>query len=432
VKIKKGFFRRELKMGKTIAEKIFSKHSKKDVKAGDYTLAKLDMVLVNDITGPLSVMEFQKLGNISVFDKDKIAIICDHFTPNKDIKSAQNVKMLRNFAKEQNIKHFYEPGNVGIEHVMIPELGLARPGYLIIGADSHTCTYGALNAFSTGVGSTDAGMAMATGDTWFRVPPSFKVEIVGKQKKWIGGKDVILHLIGKIGVEGANYFALEFCGEGIENLSIDDRFTISNMAIECGGKAGIFNYDKITENYFKELNIEIPDYIEADKNANYEKSTLIDLSKLDYTVSLPFSPDNTTSINKLEKTFVDQVVIGSCTNGRISDLRIAAEILTNKKVKDGLRVIILPGSPKVYLEALREGLIEKFILAGAAVSTPTCGPCLGGHMGILAEDEVCVSTTNRNFIGRMGHPKSKVILASPAVAAASAVTGYITSPEEVM
>jgi len=419
-------------MGKTIAEKIFSKHSNKDVKSGDYTLAKVDIVLVNDITGPLSVMEFQKLGNIKVFDKEKIAIICDHFTPNKDIKSAQNVKMLRNFAKDQDIKHFYEPGHVGIEHVMVPELGLARPGYLIIGADSHTCTYGALNAFSTGVGSTDAGMAMATGDTWFRVPPSFKVEVVGKQKKWISGKDVVLHLIGKIGVEGANYFALEFCGEGLKNLSIDDRFTISNMAIECGGKAGIFNYDSITEQYLKDLGIKTPDYVEADKDAKYENSIKIDLDVLDYTVSLPFSPDNTTNINKLEKTYVDQVVIGSCTNGRISDLRIAAEIISNNKVKDGLRVIVLPGSPKVYLEALREGLIEKFILAGAAVSTPTCGPCLGGHMGILAEDEVCVSTTNRNFIGRMGHPKSKVILASPAVAAASALTGYITSPEEVI
>ena len=368
----------------------------------------------------------------TVFDKDKVALVMDHFIPNKDIKSAQHCKCVREFACRHEITNYFDVGEMGIEHALLPEKGLTVAGDVIIGADSHTCTYGALGAFSTGVGSTDMAAGMATGKAWFKVPSAIKFNIVGKPSKWVSGKDVILHIIGMIGVDGALYKSMEFVGEGIHNLSMDDRFTIANMAIEAGGKNGIFPVDDIAMTYMKEHSSRPWKVYEADEDAVYDEEYTIDLSTLRPTVAFPHLPENTRTIDEIQEDIaIDQVVIGSCTNGRIDDLRIAAEILADNKVKKGIRCIVIPATQKIYLEAMEEGLLKTFIEAGAVVSTPTCGPCLGGYMGILAEHERCVSTTNRNFVGRMGHVESEIYLASPAVAAASAVTGKISSPEEL-
>lgn len=419
-------------MAMTMTQKILAAHAGlEEVKAGQLIEAKLDLAHANDITGPLAIDEFYKTGAKKVFDKEKVALIPDHFTPNKDIKTAEMCAQVRRFAKEMALTNYYEIGEMGIEHCLIPEKGLVLPGFTSIGADSHTCTYGALGAFSTGVGSTDLAVGMATGKAWFKVPSAIKFELVGKPAPWISGKDIILHIIGLIGVDGARYKSMEYTGDGIQYLNIDDRFTICNMAIEAGGKNGIFPVDDITLDYIKGRS-ELPyTAYEADADAVYDEVYTIDLSKLRPTVSFPHSPDNTRTIDNVGEVEIDQVVIGSCTNGRISDLRTAAGVMKGKKVQKGIRVIVFPGSQDVYLQALKEGLLEEFIKAGAVVSTPTCGPCLGGHMGILAKGERAISTTNRNFIGRMGHPESEVYLASPAVAAASALTGKITSPENV-
>lgn len=417
-------------MGMTMTQKILAKHANMEkVNAGEIIECDLDMVLANDITGPVGINEFKKMGVESVFDKDKIALVPDHFTPNKDIKSAEQCKYLREFAHEQDITNYFEIGEMGIEHVLLPEKGLVVAGDVVIGADSHTCTYGALGAFSTGVGSTDMAAGMARGKCWFKVPEAIEFELVGKPEKWVSGKDIILHIIGKIGVDGALYKSMEFVGEGVKNLSMDDRFTIANMAIEAGAKNGIFMVDEKTIEYMKEHSIREYKIYTADEDAVYEKRYKIDLSTIRPTLSFPHSPDNTRTIDEVGDIYIDQVVIGSCTNGRIGDLRIAAHILKGKKIKKGIRTIIFPGTQKIYLQALEEGLIKAFIEAGAIVSTPTCGPCLGGHMGILAAGEKAVATTNRNFVGRMGHGESEVYLASPAVAAASAITGKITNPE---
>jgi len=423
-------------MGMTMTQKILAKHAGLgDVKEGQLIEARLDLVLGNDITTPPAVKEFKKSCAKGVFDKEKVAIVPDHFTPNKDIKSAEQCKMIREFAKEYGIVNYFEQGEpgMGIEHVILPENGLVMPGNVIIGADSHTCTYGALGAFSTGVGSTDMACAMAIGQTWFKVPSAIKFVIKNKFTKGVSGKDLILHIIGMIGVDGALYKSMEFTGPGIANLTMDDRFTIANMAIEAGAKNGIFPVDEKTIEYIKEYapdRFAKGDYtvVTADDDAVYERTIEIDLETIDYTVSFPHLPENTRVVGTFEQINVDQVVIGSCTNGRMSDMRVAAEILKDKSVAKGIRCIIFPGSQRVYLQALREGLLEIFVKAGAVVSAPTCGPCLGGHMGILAGGERCVSTTNRNFVGRMGHVESEVYLASPAVAAASALTGYITAP----
>ncbi|MCD7906035.1 MAG: 3-isopropylmalate dehydratase large subunit [Clostridiales bacterium] len=421
-----------MKMGMTMTQKILAAGAGLErVKAGQLIEAKLDLVLGNDVTTPVAINEFNKIGIDRVFDKEKIAIVPDHFTPNKDIKSAEHCKMVRAFSKSMEIKNYFEVGQMGIEHCLIPEQGLAVPGDVIIGADSHTCTYGALGAFSTGVGSTDMAVGMARGVAWFKVPSAIKFVLKNKPAKWISGKDIILHIIGKIGVDGALYKSMEFAGDGLKYLSMDDRFTISNMAIEAGGKNGIFPVDEKTLEYVKEHSVKPYKIYEADEDAEYDQVIEIDLSKLEPTVSYPHLPENTKTVSEAEELEIDQVVIGSCTNGRFSDLKIAADILKGKEINPNIRCIILPGTQQIYLQCLREGLAEIFVTAGCAFSTPTCGPCLGGHMGILAKGERALSTTNRNFVGRMGHPESEVYLASPAVAAASAITGKITNPENV-
>ncbi|WP_432662397.1 3-isopropylmalate dehydratase large subunit [Wukongibacter baidiensis] len=420
-------------MGMTMTQKILAAHAGLEkVNAGQFIQANLDLVLGNDITTPVAVNEFNKMNRSEVFDKNKIAIVPDHFTPSKDIKSAQQCKCIREFAYDKEIKNYFEIGEMGIEHALIPEKGLVVPGDVVIGADSHTCTYGALGAFSTGIGSTDMAAGMATGQCWFKVPSALKFVLSGKLSKWVSGKDVILHIIGMIGVDGALYKSMEFVGEGLKNLSIDDRFTIANMAIEAGAKNGIFLVDDITLDYVKEHSTKEYTVYAPDEDAVYDEVYEIDLSSIRPTVSFPHLPDNTRTIDEAKGVKIDQVVIGSCTNGRISDLRVAAKILDGKKVAKGIRTIVFPATQKIYLQALKEGLIEIFVKAGAVVSTPTCGPCLGGHMGILAEGERAVATTNRNFVGRMGHPESEVYLASPEVAAASALTGEITNPEEIV
>jgi len=417
----------------TMSQKILAAHAGlESVSAGQLIEANLDLVLGNDITSPVAIAELKKFTKEGVFDKDKIALVPDHFVPNKDIKSAENCKCVREFAIRNNITNYFEVGKMGIEHALLPEQGLTVAGDLIIGADSHTCTYGALGAFSTGIGSTDMAAGMATGKAWFKVPSAIKFNIIGKPSKWVSGKDVILHIIGMIGVDGALYKSMEFVGEGIKNLSMDDRFTIANMAIEAGGKNGIFPVDDVAIAYMKEHapNRKFVVY-EADEDAEYDAEYTIDLSELKSTVAFPHLPENTHTFDDIDNISIDQVVIGSCTNGRIDDLRIAAEVLTDHHVADGIRCIIIPATQKIYLKAMEEGLIKTFIEAGAIVSTPTCGPCLGGYMGVLASKERCVSTTNRNFVGRMGAIDSEIYLASPAVAAASAVTGKLSQPSEL-
>lgn len=418
-------------MGMNMTEKILAKHAGLDsVTAGQLIFCQLDMVLANDVTAPPAIKEFEKIGR-PVFDNTKIALVPDHFTPNKDIKAAGLAKTVREFAKKHQIKNYFEIGRVGIEHVILPEKGIVGPGMLTIGADSHTCTYGAVNGFSTGVGSTDLGVAMATGQAWFKVPKAIKVVLTGKKPKYICGKDVILTLIGMIGVDGALYKAIEFAGEGVAELSMTDRLTISNMAIEAGGKNGIFPFDEITKEYVEGRVQQPYEAVAPDEDASYEKVIEIDLSKLTPVVAFPHLPGNTHPVSEIDKIKIDQVVIGSCTNGRLEDLRQAAEVLKGHSVHPDVRCIVIPGSQQVYLDAVHEGLVDIFINAGAAVSTPTCGPCLGAHMGIMAAGEKAVSTTNRNFRGRMGHVDSEVYLAGPYVAAASAVLGYIAVPEEV-
>ena len=419
-------------MGMTMTQKILAAHAGLDhVVAGQLIEAKLDMVLGNDVTSPVAINEMNKFGKDGVFDKTRIALVMDHFTPNKDIQSAQNCKQVRTFARAHGITHYFDVGNMGIEHALLPEQGIVACGDCVIGADSHTCTYGALGAFSTGVGSTDMAAGMVTGKAWFKVPSAIKVEITGKKAPFISGKDVVLHLIGEIGVDGALYQSLEFTGDGIAELSMDDRLCISNMAIECGAKNGIFPVDDKTLKYISGRTDRQPRIFEADEDAEYDETIEIDLNNLKPTVAFPHLPENTHTVDEIEKIDIDQVVIGSCTNGRIEDMRAAASVLKGRKVKDGVRVIVIPATQKVYLQCIKEGLTEIFVEAGAVVSTPTCGPCLGGHMGILAKGERAVSTTNRNFVGRMGHPESEVYLASPFVAAASAVTGYICSPSQL-
>ena len=419
-------------MSMTMTQKILaSKAGLNEVHAGQYIEANIDLALGNDVTTPVAITEFNKTGKAAVFNKNKVAIVPDHFTPNKDIKAAAQCKMIREFATGQDLTNYFEIGEMGIEHCLIPEKGLAVPGDAIIGADSHTCTYGALGAFATGVGSTDLAAAMARGKAWFKVPSAIKFVLKGKMGKWVSGKDVILHIIGMIGVDGALYQSMEFAGESIKTLTIDDRFTICNMAIEAGGKNGIFPVDDQTIAYVKEHSDREYQVFEADADAEYDRVIEIDLSALRPTVAFPHLPENTKTIDEIGDIKVDQVVIGSCTNGRISDLRVAAGILRGKKVKKGVRTIVFPGTQAIYLQALEEGLITDMVKAGAVFSTPTCGPCLGGHMGILAAGERAVSTTNRNFVGRMGHVESEVYLASPAVAAASALTGRIENPENV-
>ena len=420
-------------MGMTMTQKILAEHAGfSEVIPGQFIEANLDMVLGNDITGPPAINEFLNMGAEKVFDKEKIALVPDHFAPNKDIISAEQCKCLRDFAYEQDITNYFEVGQMGIEHALLPEKGLVVAGEVVIGADSHTCTYGALGAFSTGVGSTDLAAAMAIGKCWFKVPSAIQFELIGKPQKWVSGKDIILHIIGKIGVGGARYKSMEYTGEGIKNLSMDDRFTISNMAIEAGGKNGIFPVDDKAIQYMKDHSIKEFKIYEADEDAIYDEKYIIDLSKLRPTVAFPHSPENTKTIDEVGDIVIDQVVIGSCTNGRIDDLRAAAEVFKGNKVKKGIRAIVIPATQNIYLQAMEEGLMKIFIEAGAIVSTPTCGPCLGGYMGILAEGERCVSTTNRNFVGRMGHSKSEVYLASPAVAAASAIAGKIYNPENIV
>ncbi len=419
-------------MGMTMTQKILAAHAGLDaVCAGQLIEADLDLVLGNDITSPVAIHEMDKMDVDGVFHKDKIALVLDHFVPNKDIKSAEHCKCVREFACKHEITNYFDVGEMGIEHALLPEKGLTVAGDVIIGADSHTCTYGALGAFSTGVGSTDMAAGMATGKAWFKVPSAIKVNIIGKPQKWVSGKDVILHLIGLIGVDGALYKSLEFVGEGIKNLNMDDRFTIANMAIEAGAKNGIFPVDEIAEEYMKEHSKRPYKVYEADADAQYDEEYTIDLSTLKSTVSFPHLPENTHTIDEVGDIKIDQVVIGSCTNGRLEDLKTAAEILKGKKVAKGLRVIVIPATQQIYLDAMEAGYIRTFIEAGAVVSTPTCGPCLGGYMGILAAGERCVSTTNRNFVGRMGHVDSEIYLASPAVAAASALTGKISGPNDL-
>ncbi|PNR89029.1 3-isopropylmalate dehydratase large subunit [Petrotoga sp. 9T1HF07.CasAA.8.2] len=417
----------------TIVEKILASHSNKsEVKPGEIVNARVDLVLGNDVTTPVAIKEFRKIGLSKVFDNDRIAIVPDHFTPNKDIKSAQNALLIRNFAKEMNILNYFEIGKMGIEHCLIPEKGLALPGEIVVGADSHTCTYGALNCLGTGVGSTDMAAAMATGYLWFRVPESIKIVYKGKLNPWVSGKDLILYTIGDIGVDGALYKSIEFTGETIEDLSMDSRMTMANMAIEAGAKCGLFEYDEKTKEYLKERAVRDYAPVSSDPDATYEEVIEYDVSNIEPQVAFPHLPENTKPVNEAKGIKIDQSVIGSCTNGRIEDLRIAAHVLKGHKVNSDVRCIIFPGTQDIYMQALKEGLIEIFIEAGAAVSTPTCGPCLGGHMGVLAKGEKAISTTNRNFVGRMGHPESEVYLSNPAVAAASAITGYITHPEEVI
>ena len=419
-------------MGMTMTQKILASHAGlESVTAGQLIEANLDLTLANDITGPVAIREMEKAGFEHVFDKNKIALVMDHFAPNKDIKSAEQCLTCRNFSGKHEIVNFFDVGQMGIEHALLPEKGLVGPGELIIGADSHTCTYGALGAFSTGVGSTDLAAGMATGKAWFRVPSAIKFNLTGSLPKYVSGKDVILHIIGKIGVDGALYRSMEFAGDGVASLTMDDRFTICNMAIEAGAKNGIFPVDDKTRAYIKgRVNREVTEFA-ADPDAQYDEEYTVNLSELRPTVACPHLPENTKTVDELGKIEIQQSVIGSCTNGRIQDMRDAAAILKGRKVKSNVRTIVIPATQEIYLQCIEEGLAKIFVEAGAIVSTPTCGPCLGGHMGILAHDEKAISTTNRNFVGRMGHVSSEIYLANPAVAAASAVTGYITDPAEL-
>ncbi|HZJ87611.1 MAG TPA: 3-isopropylmalate dehydratase large subunit [Sphaerochaeta sp.] len=417
----------------TMSQKILAAHANlSEVRAGQLIMADLDLVLGNDITAPVAIAEFEKFGTETVFDKDKIALVPDHFTPNKDIKAAEQVKVMRTFAHEHEITNYFEVGQMGIEHALLPEKGLVGAGDLVIGADSHTCTYGALGAFSTGVGSTDMAAGMATGKAWFKVPSALRFHLTGELSEYVSGKDLILHIIGLIGVDGALYQSMEFTGPGVASLSIDDRFTVANMAIEAGAKNGIFPVDEVALAYMKEHYQKEPRIYSADADAEYEATYEIDLSEIKSTVAFPHLPSNTRTIDEVGEIKIDQVVIGSCTNGRIQDMRDAARILKGRKVASHVRTLIFPATQKIWKQAMAEGLFDIFVDAGCAVSTPTCGPCLGGHMGILASGERAVSTTNRNFVGRMGHPESEVYLASPAVAAASAVAGYIADPKKIM
>lgn len=419
-------------MGMTMTQKILAAHAGLDsVKAGQLIRAKLDMVLGNDVTTPVAIKEFNTNGFKNVFDKDKISIVLDHFTPNKDIKSAEHCKFCRDFANDKEITNFYDVGTMGVEHALLPEKGLVAPGEAIIGADSHTCTYGAVGAFSTGVGSTDMAAGMASGEAWFKVPSALKFNLTGKPGKWISGKDIILHIIGMIGVDGALYKSMEFTGDGLKYLSMDDRLSMANMAIEAGGKNGIFEIDDITLDYLKDKVDRSFTVYTADEDAEYEQVFDIDLSQIKMTVAFPHLPENTRTIDEVGEVKIDQCVIGSCTNGRLEDLQKAAEVMKGKKVAKHVRTLIIPATQKIYRQAMNEGLFDIFMDAGCVISTPTCGPCLGGHMGILAKGERAIATTNRNFVGRMGHPESEVYLASPAVAAASAIKGYICSPEEI-
>ena len=426
-------------MPHTIAEKILLAHTDlKDIKPGEFIEARVDIALGNDITAPFAIEEFRKSGAKKVFDNRKVVLVPDHFAPAKDLKSANQCKILAEFSKEQKIVNYFEVGCMGIEHALLPEKGLVKPGDLVVGADSHTCTYGALGAYATGIGSTDLARAYIDGKCWFKVPPTIKFVYRGKLNKWVGGKDLILFTIGKIGVDGAGYKVMEFTGPVIKNLSMDDRFSMSNMAIEAGARAGLIEPDEITKEYVKEVvklnklkavDFKAWDKLKSDKDASYERIYEWDVSDIQPLVACPHLPSNVKPASELGDVKLDQVVIGSCTNGRLSDLRVAAKILKGKKVKPGLRLIIFPATQKIYLEAVKEGLAEIFVKAGGVFSTPTCGPCLGGHMGILTEGETCLATTNRNFIGRMGSPKSFVYLSNPAVAAASAIAGYITTPK---
>ena len=420
-------------MGMTMTQKILARAAGvESCRPGELLMCRLDMVLGNDITAPVAINEFEKMGAKKVFDPAKIALIPDHFVPNKDIKSATMAKQMRDFARAQGIVHYYEVGRVGIEHALLPEQGIVAPGEVIIGADSHTCTYGAVGAFSTGVGSTDMAVGMATGECWFKVPEAVKVVLKGKLRPWVSGKDVILHLIGEIGVDGALYQSLEFTGDGVKELNMDSRLTIANMAIEAGAKNGIFPVDDVCRAYLDERVKRPYTVFEADEDAEYSRVVEIDLDSLDMTVALPHLPENTKTARECTDMAIDQVVIGSCTNGRISDMRVAAQILKGKKVAPYVRCIVIPGTQQVVKTCLEEGLVDIFIDAGAIFTMPTCGPCLGGFCGVLADGERAVSTTNRNFVGRMGHTGSEVILASPAVAAASAIMGRVATPEEVM
>ena len=419
-------------MGMTMTQKILARAAGVErCRAGELLMCKLDLVLGNDITAPVAINEFHRMGAVKVFDPAKIALIPDHFVPNKDIKAATLAKQMREFARAQHIVHYYEVGRVGIEHALLPEQGIVAPSEVIIGADSHTCTYGAVGAFSTGVGSTDMAVGMATGECWFKVPEAVKVVLTGKMKPWVSGKDVILHLIGEIGVDGALYQSLEFTGDGVKEINMDGRLTIANMAIEAGAKNGIFPVDDVCREYLKGRVTREWTAFEADPDAEYSRTVTINLDELDMTVSLPHLPENTRPARECKQT-IDQVVIGSCTNGRISDMRVAAQILKGHKVSDHVRCIVIPGTQQVVKDCLKEGLVDVFIDAGAIFTMPTCGPCLGGFCGVLADGERAVSTTNRNFVGRMGHTGSEIILASPAVAAASAIMGRVATPEEVL
>ncbi len=419
-------------MGMTITEKVLAAHAGlKEVAPGQLINCKVDIALANDITAPISIQEFKKAGATKVFDKEKVALVPDHFAPNKDIDSANQVKLVREFALEQNLTHFWDVGRMGVEHTLLPEQGVVGPGDLVIGADSHTCTYGALGAFASGVGSTDLAAAMITGEAWYRVPETMLFNLKGKPAKWITGKDVILYIIGKIGVDGALYKAMEYTGAGAGHLSLDDRLTICNMAIEAGAKNGIFTPDEKTKAYVEGRFKRTPKYYASDADAKYCERTDIDLSTMELQVAFPHLPSNTRAISKVGTVKVDQVVVGSCTNGRYSDLKIAADLIRGKKVAKGVRMIVIPATQDIYRQAMKDGLLEAFIDAEAVVSTPTCGPCLGGHMGILGAGEKALTTTNRNFVGRMGHRTSEVYLAGPAVAAATAILGKISSPEEV-
>ncbi|NBK96802.1 MAG: 3-isopropylmalate dehydratase large subunit [Erysipelotrichia bacterium] len=421
-------------MGMSMTQKILAKHAGLDyVEAGQLIEAKLDVVMANDITGPMALPIFKQMAD-TVFDKDKVVLVPDHFTPNKDIKSAENAKSIREFSKCQCLSHYYEIGQMGIEHALLPEKGIVVAGEVIIGADSHTCTYGALGAFSTGVGTTDIARGMATGESWFKVPSAIKFELTGKPSAFVSGKDIILHIIGRIGVDGALYKSMEFCGEGIHHLTMDDRFTMANMAIEAGAKNGIFEVDDVAEEYMKKHSKKQYEIYHADEDAQYEQVIAIDLSKVRPSVAFPHLPGNTKTIDEIEQMEpikIDQVVIGSCTNGRIEDMRKAAAILKGHKVHPDVRVMVIPATQKIYLQCIMEGLVEIFIESGCSFNTPSCGPCMGGHMGVLAANEKCVSTTNRNFVGRMGHVDSLIYLASPQTAAASAIKGYIANPEKV-
>lgn len=420
-------------MGMTITEKILAAHTdREDIQPGELIQARVDIALGNDITAPIAIKEFRGIGASSVFNRDRIALVPDHFTPNKDIKSAEQCRILREFAKEQGITYYFEEGEVGVEHALLPEKGIVLPGDLVIGADSHTCTYGALGAFATGVGSTDLAACMVTGEVWFKVPESMKFVFNGRLSRWVSGKDLILYTIGDIGVDGALYRSMEFCGDTIESLSMDSRFTICNMAIEAGAKTGIIAPDEVTRRYIEGRASRPFIFYESDEDAEYVEVREYDASQIEPQVAFPHLPENTRGISEVGNIPIDQVVIGSCTNGRLEDLRIAAEVLKGNRVAPYVRLIIIPATPAIYHQAMKEGLFDIFLEARAVISPPTCGPCLGGHMGILAKGERAVATTNRNFVGRMGDPESEVYLANPAVAAASAVKGRIASPDEVV